>query len=34
MQKLLTILQQNMNVIAIFEERNFNVRLASNFLKF
>ena len=35
MQKLLTFLQQkNINVFAIFQDRNFIIMLANNFVKF
>ena len=35
MQKLLTFFQQkNINVLAIFQDRNFNITLANNFFKF
>ena len=35
MQKLLTFFQQkNINVFAIFQGRNFNFKLAYNFVKF
>ena len=34
MEKLLIFFQKNINVFAIFQDRNFNVMLANNFMKF
>ena len=33
-EKLLTLFSKNINVFAIFEDRNFNVKLDKNFVKF
>ena len=33
-EKLLTYFQQNINVFTILEDKNFNVTLANNFVKF